>query len=50
MFESRDQRLKLGVTSCAGLPEQFDDEKAMHEVVILTDTEELETEQYDSTY
>ena len=46
-FESREQKLKEKFTYYADLPGQFKDE-AMYEWDILTDNEELETDQFDT--
>ena len=46
--QKRDQNLREEVTYSDGFPGQFKDDEAMYKLVIPTNTEELETDQYDS--
>ena len=48
VFESTEQKLKEEVTYYVGLAGPLNDKEAMYEVDIFTDTEEPETDQYDS--
>ena len=48
MFQRREQKLKDEVHNNVGLPRQFKVKESVYEVDVITDTEELWTDQYDS--